>query len=129
MVNNNETLILQFIDLTSFESLEGEGFKEGTIFITMLLLLVHYCTNTMLFLLEPPSPIEVNGEQGYEVNEILDSKLSNRQLQYLVHWQGYDINEDTWEPSKHLLNTMENMKKIHRRYPNKPKVTTCGTCC
>jgi hypothetical protein len=63
--------------------------------MTMLLLLVHYCINIMLFLLEPPSPIEVNGEQEYEMKEILDSKLSNRQLQYLVHWQGYDINECT----------------------------------
>jgi len=113
VVNNNEKLILQLIDLTSFESLEGEGFKEGTIFITMLSLLVHYCTTTMLFLLEPPSPIEINGEQEYEVKEILDSKLSIQQLQYLVHWQGYDINKCTWEPSKHLSNTMENMKKIH----------------
>jgi hypothetical protein len=84
VVNNNEKLILQLIDLASFESLEGKGFKEGTIFITMLLLLLHYCTNIMLFLLKPPSLIKVNGEQEYEMKEILDFKLSNQQLQYLI---------------------------------------------
>lgn len=77
LVNSNEKLILQLIDLAGFERPKGEGFKKGTIFITMLLLIVHYCTNTMLFLLEPPSPIKINGEQKYEVKEILDSKLSN----------------------------------------------------
>jgi hypothetical protein len=34
----------------------------------------------MLFLLEPPSPIEINGEQEYEMREIFDSKLFNQQL-------------------------------------------------
>jgi len=30
-------------------------------------------------------PIEINGEQKYEMDDILDSKIFNRQLQYLVH--------------------------------------------
>jgi hypothetical protein len=34
---------------------------------------------------DPPPPIEVNGEQEYEIKDILDSKKFNRHLQYLVH--------------------------------------------
>ncbi len=44
---------------------------------------------------DPPSPIEVNGEHEYEMVDILDLRISNRQLQYLDHWHGYDVNERT----------------------------------
>jgi hypothetical protein len=71
-------------------------------------------------------PIVVNGEQKYEVKEILDSKISHHYLQYLVHWQGYDISERTWEPIKNLLNAMKKVKNFHMRYSNKSKATPCG---
>jgi hypothetical protein len=32
-----------------------------------------------------PPPIEIDGEQEYEVEDILDLSISNHQLQYLVH--------------------------------------------
>jgi hypothetical protein len=34
---------------------------------------------------EPPPPIIVDDEQEYKVEEILNSRISYRQLQYLVH--------------------------------------------
>jgi hypothetical protein len=34
---------------------------------------------------DPPSPIEVDGKQEYEVEDILDSRISNCQFQYLIH--------------------------------------------
>ncbi len=49
----------------------------------------------------------------YKVKEILDSRISHHQLQYLVHWQGYDIIECTWEPIENLSNAMEKMKDFH----------------
>lgn len=33
---------------------------------------------------EPPPPVEVEGEEEYEIEEILDSRIWQRQLQYLV---------------------------------------------
>jgi len=62
---------------------------------------------------DPPPPIEINDEQKYEVEDILDSRNSNRQLQYLVHWHGYDVNECTWEPIKNLSNAMEKVHEFH----------------
>jgi hypothetical protein len=47
------------------------------------------------------------------MEDILNSKISNCQLQYLVHWHGYDVNESTWEPIKNLTTTME---KVHEFY-------------
>jgi hypothetical protein len=78
---------------------------------------------------EPPPPIIINGEQEYEVEGILYSRISHRQLQYLVHWQGYDISERSWELVENLSSAMEKMKDFHMRYPNKLKATPCGIPC
>ncbi len=63
---------------------------------------------------DPPPPIEVNDEQKYEMEDILDSWISNRQLQYLVHWHMYDVSKCTWEPIKNLSNVMEKVHEFHR---------------
>jgi hypothetical protein len=47
----------------------------------------------------PPPPIETNHDVEYEVEEILDSRLRHRRLEYFIHWKGYGISERTWEPS------------------------------
>jgi hypothetical protein len=44
-----------------------------------------------------PPPIEVNGEHKYEVEDILDSRIFNCQLKYIIDWHGYDVNECTWD--------------------------------
>jgi hypothetical protein len=51
--------------------------------------------------LEPaPPPVIVDGEDKYEVEQIEDSRLFRRQLQYLVKWKGY--NETSWEPAANV---------------------------
>jgi hypothetical protein len=77
---------------------------------------------------DPPSPIENDGEHGYRVKDILDSRIFNRQLQYFVHWHGDDMRECIWEPIKNLSNMMEMVHKFHQQYPNKPKFAPHGTC-
>jgi hypothetical protein len=59
-------------------------------------------------------PIEVDGEHEYEVEDILDSKIFNSQLQYFVHWHGYDVSKCSWEPIKNLLNAMEKVHEFHQ---------------
>jgi hypothetical protein len=71
----------------------------------------------------------VNGEQEYEVEEILDSRISRCQLQYLVHWQGYDISECIWELVENLSNVMEEVEDFHMQYLNNLKAIPCGTHC
>ena len=39
---------------------------------------------------DPPLPIQVDGDNEWEVNEILASKLVQKSLQYQVSWRGYD---------------------------------------
>jgi predicted GH43/DUF377 family glycosyl hydrolase len=38
----------------------------------------------------PPSPVEVDGEEEYQVSSVEDSRIYRNQLQYLVRWTGYD---------------------------------------
>lgn len=63
-----------------------------------------------------PLPIEVEGQEEYEVEAILDSKLDNRfkpPWQYLVKWLGY--NDTTWQ-SLANLNSMDLVTDYHARY-------------
>jgi hypothetical protein len=68
----------------------------------------------------PPPPIEINGEEEFEVSKIIDSCINRRRLKYLVHWQGYEISERTWELVANLANAPKMINKFHRQYPTKP---------
>jgi hypothetical protein len=50
----------------------------------------------------------------YEVEQILDSRVRRRQLQYLVMWKGYPISEATWEPVSHLQNAPDAIHNFHQ---------------
>ena len=52
----------------------------------------------------PPSPIVVDGEEGFEVEAILRHKGTGAQRLYQVLWKGYPITEASWEPESHLRN-------------------------
>jgi len=68
----------------------------------------------------PPPLIEINREEEFEVFKIIDSCINQRRLEYLVHWQGYEVSERTWEPATNLANAPKMIKKFHRQYPTKP---------
>jgi transposase InsO family protein len=46
----------------------------------------------------PPPPEIVDGEEEWVVEEILDTKMVNRKLRYLVKWAGFGIEHNSWEP-------------------------------
>jgi hypothetical protein len=68
----------------------------------------------------PPPPVEIEGQQEYEVDEVLDSKILRNKLKYLVSWVGYAPNDRTWEPAENLENSVEDVERFHARYPNRP---------
>jgi len=49
---------------------------------------------------EEPPPNVIEGEEEYEVEEVLASRRARqgKKLQYLLKWQGYSHAHDSWEP-------------------------------
>jgi len=43
------------------------------------------------------SPVELEGEEEYVVEEILDSHLRCNKLEFLVEWEGYMNENNLWE--------------------------------
>ena len=75
---------------------------------------------------DPPPPVElIEGGNRYEVEEILDSRKVGRGVQYLVKWEGYGQNENSWEPSRNVDEATEALEEFHHRYPQKPKAKIC----
>ncbi|XP_053571804.1 chromodomain Y-like protein [Bombina bombina] len=61
-------------------------------------------------------------EELYEVERIVDKRKNKKgKTEYLVHWKGYDSDDDTWEPELHLVNCEEYIHEFNRRHSEKPK--------
>jgi len=41
-------------------------------------------------------------DELFEVDKILDKKIENNKVYYLVSWKGYGLDENSWEPSENL---------------------------
>ena len=69
-----------------------------------------------------PQPVLVDGEEEYEVESVLDSRLSARGgLSYLVRWKGYGAGGDSWEPARNVKNAQEAVDAFHRAQPDAPR--------
>ena len=64
-------------------------------------------------IIPPPPPVEVEGDEWRQVQEVLDSKFVRNLLRYLVKWEGYD--ETTWELAE-SINELTAVDDFHERY-------------
>ena len=68
----------------------------------------------------------VNDELEFEISEILETKIDNRQcackLLYLVRWTGYKgtDEETSWILTSELRHASELIMEFHTKYPAKP---------
>jgi hypothetical protein len=67
----------------------------------------------------PPPAIIVDGQQEWEVKEIIDSHYYRKQLQYKVKWKGFHDEDKTWYPSSNFNNSPEAIKDFYWKYPQK----------
>jgi hypothetical protein len=63
-----------------------------------------------------PPPVEIDGEDEYLIEAILDSQIHRCKLHYLVTWIRYDMAD--WEPAE-LHSECEAVDGFHEKYPNK----------
>ena len=69
----------------------------------------------------PPPAVVVDGEEEWEVETILDSRLHNNRLQYLVKWKGYDA--PTWQTPTDLEHSTDLVRQFHQLWPDRPRPT------
>ena len=50
------------------------------------------------------------------MEEVLDSKVINQKLCYLVKWEGYRIEYNSWEPQENI-HTLDLVMEFHRKHP------------
>ena len=67
----------------------------------------------------PLLPIQVNGEDEWEIEEILACRLTRGTLKYRVSWKGYDP-DPTWYPAWNFIGSPHKLQEFHSRYPNEP---------
>jgi len=68
---------------------------------------------------DPPLPIQVNGDDEWEVDEILASKVVRGSLRYRVSWKCYDPNP-TWYPAWNYVGSPQKLREFHENYPEQP---------
>ena len=69
----------------------------------------------------PQPPIDVEGELEYMVEEILDSRLQHNKLEFLVKWEGYTDENNSWEPEDNCRNASRAIKDFYKQYLEAPR--------
>src|SRR5882762_1642293 len=68
---------------------------------------------------EPPPPIVKAGVEEFEIEEILDSHIRRGKLQYLVHWKGYNSEDNSWEPASVIFQDAPSVvSRFHNDHPS-----------
>ena len=64
----------------------------------------------------PPLPEMIDEEEEWVVKEILDSRMMNRKLHYLVKWQGFGVEYNSWGPWDNF-HALERVADFYWRHP------------
>ena len=62
-----------------------------------------------------PPPDLINGEEEYEVEQILKHRGRPKHHQYLIRWKGYAADEDLWQNEADLRNASKLLQEYKRR--------------
>jgi hypothetical protein len=65
-----------------------------------------------------PGPVEVEGEEEYEVEEVLDANTTRGQRRYLVKWKGYPTKFNSWVPDHEMRHARALIAAYHKKHPS-----------
>ena len=68
----------------------------------------------------PPPPLLVEGNEEYEVEEILDSRMHYNRLEYLIKWKGYNAGHNSWAVYRDV-HALDAIAEFHRQHPSAPR--------
>ncbi|KAF8747906.1 hypothetical protein RHS01_11205 [Rhizoctonia solani] len=89
-----------------------ETMKIHNVFYVGLLSKVHESPSQPLP--ERPPPETIEGEEEYEVEQIIDSKQQKGKWFYLIKWKGYGPEDNSWEPEELLEHSQEEIKRFNQ---------------
>jgi hypothetical protein len=64
---------------------------------------------------EPPPPVEIEDEEEWLVDSVLDARVSHGKRMFLVRWEGYTREHDSWEPEENLENAQDKIAEFYAR--------------
>lgn len=59
-------------------------------------------------------------DEEYEVERVLDSRVKDGELKFYVLWEGFSMEEATWEPRSNLENSTEAIDEYFDAHPGNP---------
>ena len=65
---------------------------------------------------EQPAPVIIEGEEEWEVEQILNKRKVRGKDKYLVCWKGFMVESDTWEGRENLENAKEAIEEFEKEY-------------
>jgi len=65
---------------------------------------------------EQPAPVIIEGEEEWEVEQILNKRKVRGKDKYLVRWKGFTAESNTWEGRENLENAKEAVEEFEREY-------------
>jgi len=68
----------------------------------------------------PPPPIVVDGEEEWEVEEILDSHWYRKRFQFLVKWKGFSREHNSWEAASDVK-APDLVAEYYQKHPAAPR--------
>ncbi|KAK1784236.1 hypothetical protein P4O66_020000 [Electrophorus voltai] len=95
-------------------------YRINPTFHVPLLKPVHYSPlSAAMTPITPPAPVEIDSEPAYAIPVLLDSQRHNRTLQYLINWEGYGPEEQSWVPIVDVLDPSM-LVDFHAAHPDRP---------
>ena len=64
---------------------------------------------------KPPEPVDIEGDEEWEVTEVLDERNRRGQREYHVRWKGFSEAYDSWEPARHLRHVGEAVEAFKQK--------------
>ncbi len=56
-------------------------------------------------------------EEYYNIEKILERRKVGNKFEYKIKWEGYPLNQSTWEPMKNLQNAHELIEEFDKTHP------------
>ena len=69
----------------------------------------------------PSADLGLRYKDEYFVDKILDSKIKDDQIYYLISWKDYSSDHDSWEPLQNVTNCLPKIRQFHNENPSKPR--------